>query len=236
MDRYVFNPFTVLMILLLIGVFLLVLPLLLLSIIGTAFLKLGFSWREILLILLLTLVGSFINIPLTTIQGEPRMVKESGWPYGFFYRIREVTPTTTVAINVGGAILPIGISLYLLYNAVTMLGNPAIAFLSGVGILIVAVIVKLVARPVQGLGIVTPFFVPPFAALLCGLILSVWAGGETIAAAIIAYTSGTMGTLIGADLLNLYRIKDLSSPMVSIGGAGTFDGVFLSGVIAAFLA
>ncbi len=236
MDRYVFNPFTVVMIVILVGIFLLVLPLLLLSVIGTAFLKLGFTWREILLILLATLVGSFINIPLATVRGEPRMVREPGWPYGLFYRIREVTPTTTVAINVGGAVVPIIISLYLLYNAVAMLDNPRIVLLSGTGILIVAGFVKLVARPVRGLGIVTPFFVPPLAALFCGLVLSFWAGGETIAAAIIAYTSGTMGTLIGADLLNLPRIKELSSPTVSIGGAGTFDGVFLSGVIAAFLA
>jgi uncharacterized membrane protein len=55
-------------------------------------------------------------------------------------------------------------------------------------------------------------------------------------APVIAYTSGTLGTLIGADLLNLDRIRDLGAPMVSIGGAGTFDGIFLAGVIAAFLA
>ena len=55
-------------------------------------------------------------------------------------------------------------------------------------------------------------------------------------APIIAYASGTLGTILGADLLNLHRIRELGAPLVSIGGAGTFDGVFLSGLIAAFLA
>ena len=55
-------------------------------------------------------------------------------------------------------------------------------------------------------------------------------------ALVIAYTSGTLGTLIGADLLNSTGSRDLGAPMVSIGGAGTFDGIFLAGVIAAFLA
>jgi uncharacterized membrane protein len=53
---------------------------------------------------------------------------------------------------------------------------------------------------------------------------------------IIAYVSGTLGTLIGADLLNLHHIAELGAPMASIGGAGTFDGIFLSGIIAALLA
>jgi len=54
-----------------------------------------------------------------------------------------------------------------------------------------------------------------------------------VAAPVIAYVSGTLGTLIGADLLNLKRLGELGAPVASIGGAGTFDGVFLSGIIAA---
>ena len=51
-----------------------------------------------------------------------------------------------------------------------------------------------------------------------------------------AYVSGTLGALIGADLSNLGKIPDLGAPVASIGGAGTFDGVFLTGIIAVFLA
>jgi uncharacterized membrane protein len=47
---------------------------------------------------------------------------------------------------------------------------------------------------------------------------------------------GVLGTLIGADLTNLGAIKQVGAPIASIGGAGTFDGVFLSGIIAVLLA
>jgi len=45
-----------------------------------------------------------------------------------------------------------------------------------------------------------------------------------------------MGALVGADLWNLPRIAEIGAPVVSIGGAGTFDGVFLTGIIAGLLA
>jgi hypothetical protein len=46
----------------------------------------------------------------------------------------------------------------------------------------------------------------------------------------------SLGALVGADLLNLNRVQGLSDPVVSIGGAGTFDGVFLTGILAVLLA
>jgi uncharacterized membrane protein len=52
----------------------------------------------------------------------------------------------------------------------------------------------------------------------------------------VAYISGTLGVLIGADLLHLRHLAALRSPVVSIGGAGTFDGIFLTGIIAVLLA
>ncbi len=52
---------------------------------------------------------------------------------------------------------------------------------------------------------------------------------------IIAYISGVLGTLIGADLTNIGKIGSLGTPYASIGGAGTFDGIFLSGILAVLL-
>jgi uncharacterized membrane protein len=52
----------------------------------------------------------------------------------------------------------------------------------------------------------------------------------------VAYVAGTIGTLVGADLLNLRRVQDLGAPVVSIGGAGTFDGIFVTGILAVLLA
>ncbi|MDH7594323.1 MAG: DUF1614 domain-containing protein [Methanomicrobiales archaeon] len=238
MDRYFFNPFTFLMLLIFVGALFLLFPLFLLSVIGTAFVKLGFSWREVIGILLCTLIGSFVNIPLFSIEGKPTLLKEPVHTlFGFFYRIREYTPVTMVSINVGGAVIPVLISAYLLVDSLIVLKNPWLVILSSlIGIVIVTIVVKAVARPVRGVGIVTPFFVPPLSALLCGVLLSLSPGSEPLASAIIAYVSGTMGTLIGADILNISRIQEISAPVVSIGGAGTFDGIFLTGVIAAFLA
>lgn len=55
-------------------------------------------------------------------------------------------------------------------------------------------------------------------------------------APMIAYISGTMGSLIGADLLNLKKIPELGASVASIGGAGTFDGIFLTGIISVLIA
>ena len=96
--------------------------------------------------------------------------------------------------------------------------------------LIVTAVVFAVARPVAGVGIVTSSLVPPLAAALA----AIWLGGHAIAA--VAYVAGTIGTLVGADVLTMPRVRSLQAPMVSIGGAGTFDGVFLTGLAAVLLA
>jgi len=235
MRRYFFNPFTILMLFGLVVLLIVVVPLLLFSIIGTALIKLGFSAIQVLLILLLTLIGSFINIPLTTIESKPAIIDSDFAPFfGRLYRIPIVATTSTViAINVGGALIPLFISLYLIAMTAIIPESWGMVIRILIGILGVTIVAKLLSRPVRGLGIVTPFFLPPIAALIAGLVLG---AGLGIEAAIIAYVSGTLGTLIGADILNLHRISDLGAPMVSIGGAGTFDGVFLTGIIAAFLA
>ena len=48
--------------------------------------------------------------------------------------------------------------------------------------------------------------------------------------------AGVLGPLIGADLLHLREIEKIATGVASIGGAGTFDGIILSGIMAAYLA
>ena len=98
-----------------------------------------------------------------------------------------------------------------------------------IAVVAVSFIVFKLARPLKGVGIVIPTFVPPIAAALTALIIS------QSDAPVIAYVAGSLGTLIGADLLNLKKIAGLGAPVASIGGAGTFDGVFLTGIIAVLL-
>jgi uncharacterized membrane protein len=96
-------------------------------------------------------------------------------------------------------------------------------------------VVHRTARPVPGLGIATPMFIPPMVAALAAWVLAgLFDGGQYVST--IAYVSGVMGTLVGADLMNLSELGDLGAPVASIGGAGTFDGVFLTGIVAVLLA
>lgn len=44
-----------------------------------------------------------------------------------------------------------------------------------------------------------------------------------------------MGTLVGGDLLNLGKARNLGAGTVSIGGAGVFDGIFLVGIFSVAL-
>jgi len=101
------------------------------------------------------------------------------------------------------------------------------------GLLAIACVAALchqLASPVPGLGIALPVFVPAIASAAVALLLSLRR------AAPLAYIGGSLGTLIGADLLNLGRVQGLGAPLVSIGGAGTFDGIFLTGVLAVLIA
>jgi len=197
--------------------------------ISIAFADVGFTPVIILLILVGTLIGSFINIPLLKLRTAIPVVHEDyvSW-FGMTYRIPHVEhgeAITVVAVNVGGALIPTAVSIYLLSKSA-----PSTIILSFIGVLAVALVTHTVARPVKGVGIATPAFIPPIAAAVAALILSP-AQPRTI-----AYVAGVLGTLIGADLLNLRKIPKLGAPVASIGGAGTFDGVFLTGIIAVLLA
>jgi uncharacterized membrane protein len=100
----------------------------------------------------------------------------------------------------------------------------------GTVIAVVAAVCNMVAHPVRGLGIALPVFVPSLTAGIVAILLSRRHG------AALAYISGSMGTLIGADLLNLGAIRRMGAPVTSIGGAGTFDGIFLAGILAVLIA
>jgi uncharacterized membrane protein len=145
--------------------------------------------------------------------------------FGMRFRVPrpEKTQTTTLAVNVGGALIPLGLSLYLISKMDFGLALPIL-------LVIVTVVVNRLARPVRGLGIGVPGLVPPLVAALGAYFLC-----PPELRAPCAYISSTVGILIGADLMNLRQIGQLGAPVASIGGAGTFDAIFLSGIIAVLL-
>jgi len=192
-----------------------------------AFERIGFNSIEFTLILIATLLGSSVNIPVAEVKStEPLMVVQEVRVFGMYYRvpaIRYLQKSTIVAVNVGGAVIPVLVSLYLLAT------HSSLAWAALLGSFFTAVLVHLMARKVKGVGIVTPAFLPPLAAALVAYVL------VPGAPAVVAYVSGTLGALIGADLSNLRGIGRLGAPMASIGGAGSFDGVFLTGLVAVLL-
>jgi uncharacterized membrane protein len=231
--RILYNPFTFVFTLILTFVLAFSISILFYGVVSTAFAKIGFSWNDALILLLASLIGSNINIPMKTIESETpiedhKYVKVFGVSYRIPFKKTHIT-RTTVAINVGGALIPMIVSFYLLF----LFPGATTAVLYAT--LMVALITKAVARPVIGVGIVSPALLPPIAAALSSiLVVSVSQINHDMIFAV-AYISGTLGTLIGADLLNMRAITKMGAPVVSIGGAGTFDGVFLAGVIAVLL-
>ena len=129
-----------------------------------------------------------------------------------------------LAVNVGGCIIPLGLCVHLLAG---QLVNP-LDLLPAV--LIVATASYLFSRPVPGIGIGMPVFIAPLVALIVSLVL------EPENAAPLAFSGGVLGVLLGADILHLPDIRAMGVRIASIGGAGTFDGVFLTGIIAVLLA
>jgi uncharacterized membrane protein len=190
-----------------------------------AYEKMGVGRRHVFAVLLLTLLGSYVNIPVAELPPEEVVSNQVVSFFGIEYVIPRVQewPRTIIAVNVGGALVPTVLSLYLLVKR--RLYGPGL-----LAVAVVALVVHSMSYPVRGVGISVPVFIPPLVAAATAMLLA------RRAAPSIAYIAGSLGTLIGADLMNLGRIQGLGAPVASIGGAGTFDGVFLTGIIAVLLA
>jgi uncharacterized membrane protein len=188
------------------------------------YIRVGASSRMALVLLVGSLLGSYVNIPIAQLPEQEIISGRQITYYGMHYVVPVVVdwPGTVIALNVGGAVIPLVMSLYLLSkNRFWGLGGVATAW--------VGFVCYCMAEPVRGLGIALPIFVPILATVVAAVLLS------RRYAAPLAYVSGSLGTLIGADLANLSSLPGLGAPIASIGGAGTFDAIFLTGILAAFI-
>ena len=196
-----------------------------LRILRYAYMRLGVSPGAALMLLFGSLIGSYFNIPITVLPGQTVQSGQVVDYFGMQYVVPYVvsSPGTVIAVNVGGAVIPTLMSTYLVLRYQLWLK----AFIATV---VIAFVIHMMASPVHGIGIAVPVFAPVVATAILAFILS------REYAAPLAYIGGSMGTLIGADLLNLDKINGLGAPIASIGGAGTFDGIFLTGILAVLLA
>ena len=124
----------------------------------------------------------------------------------------------------GGGVIPVAFSLYLVTHTPVEVGK----VLTAIGL--VTVVSHVASRPLPGRGIGIPVLVAPVVAAVVALLLA------PEHSAPLAYIAGTLGVLLGADLLRLRDVLRLGVPVASIGGAGTFDGIFITGIVAVLLA
>ncbi|HEV2393531.1 MAG TPA: DUF1614 domain-containing protein [Verrucomicrobiae bacterium] len=205
--------------------FALIVGLIQIGILQYAFESMGVGRRYMFALLVLCLLGSYVNIPIAQLPGEHVHAGEVVDFFGVQYVVPVLlnSPGTVLAVNLGGAVIPFILSVYLIFKH-------RLFEKSLVAVGVVTLVVHLMAKPVQGVGIAVPIFIPPIITAIIALILSPYNPAP------LAYIAGSLGTLIGADLLNLNKVRGLGAPVASIGGAGKFDGIFLTGIVAVLLA
>ncbi|MHC1625503.1 MAG: DUF1614 domain-containing protein [Methermicoccaceae archaeon] len=218
---FVYSPISLSLLIFLVILLLPILALVFIGVVGVSLTNLGLSHIQAMTVLIACLVGSFINIPIMQRKVRVEAFQQSFSIFGLFrYPIIRVEKQV-LCINVGGCIIPLMVVAYLLP---TVPLYPFVLVLVGV-----TVICYWFSTPVHGLGIVMPAFVPPVVSALLALLLS----PENPAG--VAFCAGVLGTLLGADILHLRKMLTLGPGVLSIGGAGVFDGIFLTGVLASLL-
>lgn len=234
-----FRPFSFLYFALLGLLFFIVYPLALMFFRSLLVEELGLPPELFGAVLLLSLFGSYVNIPFTTVEAKVPIYTYREvrffWVTWRIPRVEMGVRKTVVTINLGGAIVPLLISGYLVFWSIPARSSDLFrSYLSLVFVLVVvAFSTNRNARLVKGLGIATPMFGPPITTALATVLLDMFS--PLSCPTQIAYVGGTLGALIGADLMNIRKLPEIGAPVVSIGGAGTFDGVYLTGLISVLL-
>ena len=177
------------------------------------------------------ILGGAINIPVKHIPRDEEMPDWRFGAYGLgglFPQFQRQTRETVIAVNLGGCIIPTLIALYEL-RFVAEQGTEALTAAALAAAVNIFACYRL-ARPMPGVGIGMPALITPLIAAAVAMLLA------PDYAPPVAFIAGVAGPLIGTDLLHLKDISKISVGTLSIGGAGTFDGIILSGIVAAYLA
>ena len=175
-------------------------------------------------------LGGLVNIPVKKIPRE-RYVENGSTAFlgmnRFFRRAPVRRDFTIIAVNFGGCVVPCTIALYQLGR---IFSHSAYAVAISVAAIAVNIFVCYrLAQPVPKVGIALPALVPALLAALTAIVFI------PDFAPPIAFCAGVLGPLVGADLLHMQDIKKIDTSVASIGGAGTFDGIVISGLLATLL-
>jgi len=198
---------------------------------STALTKLRLSPHTALLVILGILIGSGINIPVTRLPRTEDVMADPLATFGFsgwWPRLRRVRRETIIAVNVGGCVIPVGLAFY--ETAHLLIESPHSLPGLALAVLVNTLACYWMARPIAGIGIAMPGLLPALIAAMSALLI------VPDQAPPVAFVAGVLGPLIGADLFHLRDVSKIATGIASIGGAGTFDGIVLSGIVAAYLA
>lgn len=209
------------------------LPMVFYDVARTALERLGLSPGSAALAVIGIFIGSLVNIPVYELRKDELQPEIPFGPFGVAMQrtYRRVQSRTIIAVNLGGCVIPV---LLATVQALRLMQVGEGAWLTALLVSGVSIAVCWrTARPMEGIGILMPGFIPPLVSVLTTwLLLPNAPAAQRVATAFIA---GVAGPVIGADLLHLRDMARTPVAMMSIGGAGTFDGIVLSGILAVLL-
>ncbi len=212
-----------------------------LGIVSEAFARLGLSPIQGILVLVAMLIGNRFDL---TVHVSDRLVRVAAFTsvqfrgnMFWFNRQRlddsgeDILKQQEIAVNVGGCVIPCLLAAYFLWQGRGLEGFfPWCVMAAGV----VGAACYAFAKPKPGVGLSIPVFLPPLVT-----VITVWLLVPREMAPYVAYVGGCLGTLAGADVAHLFNkgTRDrLDAAVLSIGGAGTFGAVFLTGILAVLVA
>ncbi len=207
------------------------LPLVFVQFMGLALVKLRLDPSAAMLVIVGIFLGSVVNIPITRIARQDEVIAHPYPLFGFLdigSHLQRSPRETILAVNLGGCVVPTLVAVYEILQI--MVDSWIYLFPIVLAVAINTAVCYRLAKPVKGIGIAMPALVPPLVAALTALL---FAPAE---APSVAFVAGVFGPLLGADILHIREIPHIATGMASIGGAGTFDGIVLSGILAAYLA
>lgn len=158
----------------------------------------GFPPEYSVYFLFLSLLCSYVNLPVWKVISDMPVMSgnriKSHWS-GCAVPSPEIKRSTSIEVNLGGAVIPVVLSVFLstMVSLIDVL----------IGILVMTTIIYKIAKPVKGSGMAIHLVLPPVLAVAVAIIIS------SPDAPIIAYIIGTLGCLIGVDILNLKKLPDL---------------------------
>lgn len=134
-------------------------------------------------------------------------------------------------LNIGGAVIPLATSIYLILMYLVHNLYALTFFLAS--LIASSLVIRASSRIIPNIGITLPTTLPVLLTLIFTLISTITLHVNPLA---FSYSLGSLSTLIGADLLNIKRVIRMMRGYVAIGGAGVFDGIYITGLVSLIFA